>query len=112
MSAIDKSAARAAFERCVYIERPSLLRHVTALDDGQASIHTDAIAWDTWKAATGDASTELSSLRKSNAELLAALDRAANILRGGEGVQDQGEAYDLAQRVIDAAIAAAERSAS
>ena len=31
--------------------------------------------------------------------------RAANIMAGGEGVQDQGEAWDRAQRLLNAAVA-------
>lgn len=30
--------------------------------------------------------------------------RAANIMRGGEGVQDQGEAWDKTLRLLDAAV--------
>ena len=29
------------------------------------------------------------------------ISRAANILRGGEGIQDQGEAYDLALHILE-----------
>ena len=31
--------------------------------------------------------------------------RAANIMRGGEGVEDQGEAWDSTLRLLDAAVA-------
>lgn len=31
--------------------------------------------------------------------------RAANIMRGGEGVEDQGEAWDRTQRLLDEAVA-------
>lgn len=38
--------------------------------------------------------------------LLAGIERAARVMRG-EGVDDQGEAYDQCQRILDAAIDAA-----
>ena len=31
--------------------------------------------------------------------------RAANIMRGGEGVEDQGEAWDRVQRLLDETVA-------
>lgn len=38
-------------------------------------------------------------------ELRAVIRRAANIMRGGEGVQDQGEAWDKTLRLLDSAVA-------
>lgn len=48
---------------------------------------------------------ENAKLRRENERLRGALDRAARTLRGETGCEDQGQAYDTAQRIIDAALA-------
>ena len=48
-------------------------------------------------------SGECERLMAENAALSKAIDHAARVLRG-DGVSDQGEAYDQAQRILDAAM--------
>jgi len=54
-----------------------------------------------------EALAEIERLRAERDALRYVIGQAARILRG-EGVEDQGEAYDKAQRLLDAALAKGE----
>ena len=65
-----------------------------------------AACWPAARAAIYDAeSAQLTEPLRAKIELLSSvIQRAACILHGGDGVQDQGEAWDRAIKLLDAAV--------
>lgn len=56
-----------------------------------------------------NAARELIADARRSRGLLAVIKRASNIMQGGEGVQDQGEAWDRTLRLLDTVIAQEEK---
>lgn len=79
---------------------------IGVLRNAVAEAEENALGWERKNAHNvGQYELELDAIRADLAAARAAIKRAASALHGGEGVTDQGQAWDLAMRVLDAALA-------
>ncbi len=86
-------------ERDALREEVSLRRHSMPSEYAKLLAERDALAARHERALIAGA-----ELREQRDALAAVIKRASSALHGGEGVTDQGQAYDLAMRVLDSAL--------